>query len=58
NGDAPAVASTSTEGPIPPKTDEQKIARKNESRMQRAYEKLSRLGLEATKNLRKCKRPF
>ncbi|GKC19472.1 hypothetical protein Tco_1021622 [Tanacetum coccineum] len=30
NGDAPAVASASTEGLIPPKTDEQKIARKNE----------------------------
>ncbi|GJY13569.1 putative ribonuclease H-like domain-containing protein [Tanacetum coccineum] len=30
NGDAPAVASASTEGPIPPKTAEQKITRKNE----------------------------
>ncbi|GJS92904.1 ribonuclease H-like domain-containing protein [Tanacetum coccineum] len=30
SGDAPAVASTSTKGPIPPKTTEQKIARKNE----------------------------
>ncbi|GKC24203.1 ribonuclease H-like domain-containing protein [Tanacetum coccineum] len=30
NGDAPAVASASTEGPIPPKTVEQKITRKNE----------------------------
>ncbi|GJT22701.1 hypothetical protein Tco_0892638 [Tanacetum coccineum] len=30
NGDAPAVASTSTKGPIPPKTTEQKLARKNE----------------------------
>ncbi|GJZ75065.1 ribonuclease H-like domain-containing protein [Tanacetum coccineum] len=30
NGDAPVVASASTEGPIPPKTAEQKIARKNE----------------------------
>ncbi|GJX54873.1 putative ribonuclease H-like domain-containing protein [Tanacetum coccineum] len=30
NGDAPAVASAGTEGPIPPKTAEQKIARKNE----------------------------
>ncbi|GJQ97953.1 hypothetical protein Tco_0009092 [Tanacetum coccineum] len=30
NGDAHAVASASTEGPIPPKTAEQKIARKNE----------------------------
>ncbi|GKA60047.1 hypothetical protein Tco_0759360 [Tanacetum coccineum] len=29
NGDAPVVASASTEGPIPPKTVEQKIARKN-----------------------------
>ncbi|GJT32332.1 hypothetical protein Tco_0922751 [Tanacetum coccineum] len=30
NGDAPAIASTSTEGPIPPKTAEQKLPRKNE----------------------------
>ncbi|GJS33784.1 putative ribonuclease H-like domain-containing protein [Tanacetum coccineum] len=30
NGDAPAIASASTEGSIPPKTAEQKIARKNE----------------------------
>ncbi|GJR30743.1 ribonuclease H-like domain-containing protein [Tanacetum coccineum] len=30
NGDAPVVASASTEGPIPPKTAKQKIARKNE----------------------------
>ncbi|GJX44562.1 putative ribonuclease H-like domain-containing protein [Tanacetum coccineum] len=30
NGDAPAVASASIEGPIPPKTAEQKIVRKNE----------------------------
>ncbi|GJY30706.1 ribonuclease H-like domain-containing protein [Tanacetum coccineum] len=30
NGDAPAVASTSAEGHIPPKTVEQKLARKNE----------------------------
>ncbi|GJT19268.1 hypothetical protein Tco_0877974 [Tanacetum coccineum] len=30
NGDAPVVASTSTEGPIPPKTAEQRLARKNE----------------------------
>ncbi|GJV74939.1 hypothetical protein Tco_1506523 [Tanacetum coccineum] len=30
NGDAPTVASASIEGPIPPKTAEQKIARKNE----------------------------
>ncbi|GJT23672.1 hypothetical protein Tco_0893609 [Tanacetum coccineum] len=30
NGDAPAIASTSAEGPIPPKTVEQKLARKNE----------------------------
>ncbi|GJS15051.1 hypothetical protein Tco_0409523 [Tanacetum coccineum] len=29
-GDAPAIASDSTEGPIPPKTAEQKLARKNE----------------------------
>ncbi|GKA50262.1 hypothetical protein Tco_0743335 [Tanacetum coccineum] len=30
NGDAHAVASASAEGPIPPKTIEQKLARKNE----------------------------
>ncbi|GJT69321.1 retrovirus-related pol polyprotein from transposon TNT 1-94 [Tanacetum coccineum] len=30
NGDAPVIASASTEGPIPPKTVEQKLARKNE----------------------------
>ncbi|GJY15915.1 hypothetical protein Tco_0386337 [Tanacetum coccineum] len=30
NGDAPAVASASVKGPIPPKTAEQKLARKNE----------------------------
>ncbi|GJZ66480.1 reverse transcriptase domain-containing protein, partial [Tanacetum coccineum] len=30
NGDVPSVASASTEGPIPPKTVEQKLARKNE----------------------------
>ncbi|GJS06488.1 hypothetical protein Tco_0363284, partial [Tanacetum coccineum] len=29
NGDAPAVASASAEGPIPPKSVEQKLARKN-----------------------------
>ncbi|GKF11999.1 hypothetical protein Tco_0049925, partial [Tanacetum coccineum] len=29
NGDAPAIASASTEGPIPPKTTEQKLTRKN-----------------------------
>ncbi|GKA94031.1 ribonuclease H-like domain-containing protein [Tanacetum coccineum] len=30
NGDAPALASASVEGPIPPKTAKQKLARKNE----------------------------
>ncbi|GKE00187.1 hypothetical protein Tco_1388170, partial [Tanacetum coccineum] len=30
NGDALAAASVSAEGPIPPKTAEQKLARKNE----------------------------
>ncbi|GJV03420.1 putative ribonuclease H-like domain-containing protein, partial [Tanacetum coccineum] len=30
NGDAPVVASASAEGPIPPKTAKQKLARKNE----------------------------
>ncbi|GJW00555.1 hypothetical protein Tco_1555806 [Tanacetum coccineum] len=29
NGYAPAITSASTEGPIPPKTAEQKLARKN-----------------------------
>ncbi|GJS26399.1 hypothetical protein Tco_0487019 [Tanacetum coccineum] len=35
NGDAPAIASASTEGPIPPKTAEQKLARKNELKAKR-----------------------
>ncbi|GKF96321.1 hypothetical protein Tco_0289056 [Tanacetum coccineum] len=35
NGDAPAVASTSAEGPIPPKTAKQKLARKNELKAKR-----------------------
>ncbi|GKA18363.1 ribonuclease H-like domain-containing protein [Tanacetum coccineum] len=30
NGDVPSIASASNEGPIPPKTAEQKLARKNE----------------------------
>ncbi|GJV24527.1 hypothetical protein Tco_1377222 [Tanacetum coccineum] len=30
NGDAPAIVSASTKGPIPPKTAELKLARKNE----------------------------
>ncbi|GJW72678.1 hypothetical protein Tco_0129595 [Tanacetum coccineum] len=30
NSDASAIASASTEGPIPPKTAEQKLTRKNE----------------------------
>ncbi|GJU99482.1 hypothetical protein Tco_1328753 [Tanacetum coccineum] len=30
NGDAPVIASASAEGPIPPKTVKQKLARKNE----------------------------
>ncbi|GKG45469.1 hypothetical protein Tco_0495547, partial [Tanacetum coccineum] len=30
NGDAPTIASVSTEGPIPPKNAEQKLTRKNE----------------------------
>ncbi|GJS73170.1 hypothetical protein Tco_0706011 [Tanacetum coccineum] len=30
NGDAPAIASASTKGPIPPKSAEPKLARKNE----------------------------
>ncbi|GJW01605.1 hypothetical protein Tco_1556856 [Tanacetum coccineum] len=37
NGDAPAVASASAEGPIPPKTAEQKLARKNELKAKKHY---------------------
>ncbi|GJY15426.1 hypothetical protein Tco_0385848 [Tanacetum coccineum] len=55
NGDAPAIASASagTEGPIPPKTAEQKLARKNELKA-----KSTMPGLEATNNQRKCKKPI
>ncbi|GKD30229.1 hypothetical protein Tco_1241007, partial [Tanacetum coccineum] len=35
NGDAHATASASTEGPIPPKTAEQNLARKNELKVKR-----------------------
>ncbi|GJU91454.1 hypothetical protein Tco_1303877 [Tanacetum coccineum] len=37
NGDAPAVASASAEGPIPPKTAEQKLSRKNELKAKALY---------------------
>ncbi|GJX05917.1 ribonuclease H-like domain-containing protein [Tanacetum coccineum] len=37
NGDVPAVALASTKGPIPPKTAEQKIARKNELKAKSNY---------------------
>ncbi|GKE55688.1 hypothetical protein Tco_1494873 [Tanacetum coccineum] len=37
NGDAPAVASTSAEGPIPPKTAEQKLARKNDMKAKKHF---------------------
>ncbi|GKB45626.1 reverse transcriptase [Tanacetum coccineum] len=56
NGDAPAVASASVEGPIPPKTAEQKMARKNELKAKSTLllaipdEHLLKSGLEATKN--------
>ncbi|GJR46653.1 ribonuclease H-like domain-containing protein [Tanacetum coccineum] len=36
--DAPAVASASAEGPIPPKTEEQKLARKNELKAKKHFE--------------------
>ncbi|GKC85846.1 hypothetical protein Tco_1141563, partial [Tanacetum coccineum] len=35
NDDTPAIALGSTEGPIPPKTAEQKLARKNELKAKR-----------------------
>ncbi|GKE25388.1 ribonuclease H-like domain-containing protein [Tanacetum coccineum] len=35
NGDAPTIASASTEGPIPPKNAEQKLPRKNELKAKR-----------------------
>ncbi|GJZ72910.1 hypothetical protein Tco_0637056 [Tanacetum coccineum] len=38
NSDAPAVASASTEGPIPPKNAEQKIARKNELKAKSTFQ--------------------
>ncbi|GJY70346.1 ribonuclease H-like domain-containing protein [Tanacetum coccineum] len=37
NGDASAIASASIEGPIPPKTAEQKLARKNELKAKTLY---------------------
>ncbi|GKD14243.1 hypothetical protein Tco_1198650, partial [Tanacetum coccineum] len=38
NGDAPVVASASAEGPIPPKTVEQKLAKKNELKAKKHFE--------------------
>ncbi|GJS82348.1 ribonuclease H-like domain-containing protein [Tanacetum coccineum] len=61
NGDAPAAvasASTGAEGHILPKIAKQKLARKNELKAKNPYGKLSRIGLEATRNQRKCRRPF
>ncbi|GKA82974.1 ribonuclease H-like domain-containing protein [Tanacetum coccineum] len=55
NGDAPANASTSTEGPISAKTAKQKLARNNELKAKSTL-KQSRPGLEATKN-QKCIKP-
>ncbi|GJS13340.1 hypothetical protein Tco_0407812 [Tanacetum coccineum] len=37
NGDAPDVASASAEGPIPPKTAIQKLARKNELKAKKHF---------------------
>ncbi|GJU98401.1 hypothetical protein Tco_1327672 [Tanacetum coccineum] len=37
NGDAPAIASASTEGLIPPKTAKQKLARKNELKAKKHF---------------------
>ncbi|GKD39755.1 hypothetical protein Tco_1259962 [Tanacetum coccineum] len=47
NGDAPDVASASVEGPIPPKTAEQKLARKNELKAKSTWKQISKKG---TKN--------
>ncbi|GJT73107.1 hypothetical protein Tco_1032393 [Tanacetum coccineum] len=62
NGNAPAVASASAEGPIPPKTTEQKLARKNElkakSTMLLAILDEHLLKIHGIKNQRKCRRPF
>ncbi|GKE34929.1 hypothetical protein Tco_1454251, partial [Tanacetum coccineum] len=51
NGDAPAVASATAEGPIPPKTF-------HGIKDANPYGKLLRIGLEATRNQRRCRRPF
>ncbi|GJU23149.1 hypothetical protein Tco_1156491 [Tanacetum coccineum] len=43
NGDAPTVASASDEGPIPPKTIEQKLARKNKIKSKKFQKLISQL---------------
>ncbi|GJS95544.1 putative ribonuclease H-like domain-containing protein [Tanacetum coccineum] len=43
NGDAPSIASASTEGPIPPKTAEQKLARKNKLKAKKHSKLISQL---------------
>ncbi|GKC15907.1 ribonuclease H-like domain-containing protein [Tanacetum coccineum] len=71
-----ASASAGAEGPIPPKTAEQKLARKNKIKAKNTLmlaipdehllkfhackdaKSLSRIGLEATRNQRRCRRPF
>ncbi|GKA47130.1 retrovirus-related pol polyprotein from transposon TNT 1-94 [Tanacetum coccineum] len=62
NGNAPAVASASVEGPIPPKTAEQKLARKNElkakSTLLLAIPDEHLLKIHGIKNQSKCRRPF
>ncbi|GJV74533.1 hypothetical protein Tco_1506117 [Tanacetum coccineum] len=46
NGDAPAVASASAKGPIPPETAEQKLARKNELKAKSTLPQLDNEDLE------------
>ncbi|GJZ11847.1 hypothetical protein Tco_0546606, partial [Tanacetum coccineum] len=76
NGDSlspVASASAGAEGPIPPKTVEQKLARKNKLKAQSTLmlsipdehllkfhvcKELSRIGLEATRNQRRYRRAF
>nr|GEX83223.1 putative reverse transcriptase domain-containing protein [Tanacetum cinerariifolium] len=66
NGDSEtpvASPSAGTEGLIPLKTAEKKLARKNKLKakstlMKNPYGKQSRISLEATRNQRRCRRPF
>ncbi|GKD75188.1 hypothetical protein Tco_1333470, partial [Tanacetum coccineum] len=63
NGNAPAVASASVEGPIPPKTAEQRLARKNELKAKSTLllaipdEHLERIIKKRTKNKAKTTKP-